>query len=264
MFSAGRFEAWLSRLAEPQPDLTQAQNTGNLAKFQRLVGAIHEVLLEVQGSVLVDELPEWLFPFVAALHARRVSVISFNYDLLVEHAVDAVELVDFEKSAGDAKVRWSELLADVPPYPPQPARWSGSTKPTFRLLKLHGSLNWYWVPGDSSGMTLNHWELDEDEEGRRRYLPGREPFIVPPAAVKSAYFRNPIMSETWRRAADALRDAERVYLVGYSLPLTDLVSAGMIADALVDSDARYRGRQPRSWPGGGVGTQGHRSRGFRS
>jgi hypothetical protein len=44
------------------------------------------------------------------------------------------------------------------------------------------------------------------------------------------------MTETWRRAAQSLRDAERVYLIGYSMPLADLVSTGMISDSLTNRD----------------------------
>jgi hypothetical protein len=63
-------------------------------------------------------------------------------------------------------------------------------------------------------------------------LPGRSPFIVPPAAAKSAFYNNPVSRELWRTAAEALGVADRVALIGYSLPQTDLVTSGMLADAL--------------------------------
>lgn len=226
-FSSGRFEAWLSHLAEPQPYLTQAENTANLAVFEKLVGAIHVVMCEVERSVVADGLPAWLFRFVAAIHARRTVVITFNYDRIIERAVEELAFHDFERPKGDHVVAWADVLGDVPPYPPVPPRWAGGSKPTLRLLKLHGSLNWYWVPGDFTGASLHHWELDDDDD-RARYLPGREPFVVPPAATKSAFFRNPVMAETWKRAASALRTANSVALLGYSLPVADLVAGGMI------------------------------------
>ncbi|HRE03585.1 MAG TPA: hypothetical protein PLV68_19975 [Ilumatobacteraceae bacterium] len=40
------------------------------------------------------------------------------------------------------------------------------------------------------------------------------------------------MAETWRRAAGALRAADSVALVGYSLPVADLVAAGMISETV--------------------------------
>jgi hypothetical protein len=75
------------------------------------------------------------------------------------------------------------------------------------------------------------------EEQRRRLLPGRVPFVVPPSAVKSPYYRNPVIREIWQQAADSLRQADRVFVVGYSLPPTDLTLAGMLTSALADSQA---------------------------
>lgn len=230
-FADGRFEAWLSRLAEPQPYLSHAENTSNLADFERLVRALHAVLSEVERQVVADGLPAWLLRLVAALHCRRAAVITFNYDALIERALTQLGFHDFEKPEGDHVVSWTDVFGDVPSFPPIPARWSGGVRSTLRLLKLHGSLNWYWVPGDYSGATLHHWEHD-DEDGRARYLPGREPFLVPPAATKSAFFRNPIVAETWKRAAASLRATSELNLVGYSLPITDLVAAGMVTDTI--------------------------------
>jgi hypothetical protein len=110
--------------------------------------------------------------------------------------------------------------------------------PGFKLLKLHGSLSWYWVPGDQTGSTVQRWRLPgrfgrpepTDEEERSRLLPG-EPFVVPPASLKSDYLRNPVTREIWRRAYQALREAARVVLVGYSLPTADIAMSGMLAQA---------------------------------
>ena len=231
-FPGGSFEAWLSQLAEPQPYLEQAENTANLALFQRLVRALHTVMCAAECEAVQAGLPAWLARFVSALHARRATVITFNYDRVIERTLESLELHDFERADGEQAVTWADVLGDVPPYPPLPARFAGEVRHTLHLLKLHGSLNWYWVPGDSSGATLQHWELDDDVEGRARYLPGREPFVVPPAATKSAFFRNPIVSDIWQRASRALCDAGSVALVGYSMPLADMVAVGMFANAL--------------------------------
>jgi SIR2-like domain len=189
-----------------------------------------------EGEAIADGLPNWLIRFVTALHFCRATVITFNYDRLIERAMQSAEIDDFEKALGEGRITWLNMLRSVPTFPPIPARTSGELNPSIQLLKLHGSLNWFWVTGDASGVTLSHWKLDDDNEGRHRYLPGREPFVVPPAASKSAFFRNPIMSDIWRRSAMALREAKRVALVGYSLPLTDLVSASMVSETLSRSD----------------------------
>jgi hypothetical protein len=72
----------------------------------------------------------------------------------------------------------------------------------------------------------------ESVERRREALPGTSPFIVPPAAAKSAFYNNPVTRELWQSAARALRAADDVVLVGYSIPVTDLVTTGMLADTI--------------------------------
>jgi hypothetical protein len=135
-FINGRFEAWLSSLAEPQPYLREADNTANLAKFQRLTDAMHTVLTGAQRDALDQGLPEWLSRFAAAIHATRATVISLNYDLLMETAFQERALQDFEIPGENGQIGWVDFIADTPPWPSQPSRWAGPIRETARLLKL--------------------------------------------------------------------------------------------------------------------------------
>lgn len=227
-FQGGSFEAWLSQLAEPQPYLSHAQNLANRAQFAELVRAIWEVISLIEVEVCRGGLPAWLYRFVSTLHARQATVITFNYDRLIETAVDGADIHRFDGPFDEQQVIWSHLLDGVPALPPMPGQRARDPISTFRLCKLHGSLNWYWVPDDSTGLTLNAWHLDDGED-RARHLPGREPFLVPPASAKSGYFMNPVMSEIWRRSYVALEAAQSAIFVGYSLPLTDLTAAGLFS-----------------------------------
>jgi hypothetical protein len=179
---------------------------------------------------------------VRVAHRRRATLITFNYDPLVERVVATNLLYD---ATLREPVAWTEVIGDVPNWPAGSARLAAVPAKTFRLLKLHGSSNWYWTPGDTSGVSLARRSLPGrwgqpapyTEEERRRELPGREPFVVPPSATKSAFYRNPISRELWRQAGDALRAATRVAFLGYSLPLTDLTVANMIASSLLGNEA---------------------------
>ena len=231
-FDGGRFEAWLSRLAEPQPDLSDADNAANLARFLRLSEAIHTVLGRRQATMLKEPFPSWLMRFLAAAHASRATIITFNYDLIVEHAIEQLQIHSFDRRK---PLQWAHALDGVPPvslsqiigYP-----IDREILPTLLLLKLHGSLNWYWDPGDNSGATLSHATLSNLDSDRRLHHPGRAPFIAPPAAAKSAFFDNLIMRDIWQRAAKALRAANEIAFAGYSMPVADLVSTGMITDSI--------------------------------
>jgi hypothetical protein len=54
------FEAWLSRLAEPQPDLTTAENLANQTLFARVSARLRDVIVERQLAVLQMDPPWWL------------------------------------------------------------------------------------------------------------------------------------------------------------------------------------------------------------
>lgn len=235
-FRDGNFETWLSQLADEQPYLSAQENLENQALFLRFSEAIAEVLGECVQTALAGGYPEWLVVFLATAHRLRTTLITFNYDTLIECLVATGLLNDW----GAESLYWAELTGNVPGWPPGAARYAATPADTFRLLKLHGSLNWYWTPGDSTGVSVARRALPGyygapepySEEVRRRELPGRVPFVVPPSASKSAYYRNPITREFWRQASERLREADRVVVMGYSMPLTDLTFAEMFASSV--------------------------------
>jgi hypothetical protein len=239
-FRGGSFETWLSRLADDQPYLSVGENLENQALFERFSSAIAKVLGDRVHAALAPGCPVWFSEFVRVAHQRRATLITFNYDTLIECVVATGLLYQWGQRE---PVFWAEVTGDVPSWPPGPAILAAEPADTFRLLKLHGSLNWYWVPRDASGVSIARRNLPGmfgspdrySEEDRRRRLPGRVPFVVPPSAVKSPYYRNPVIREIWQQAAESLRTAGRVFILGYSLPPADLTFAGMLTDALADS-----------------------------
>jgi hypothetical protein len=257
------FESWLARLAEDQPYLSQHENLERRALFSQVSEVMWEVMVEQQEEVLTPgegkdpspEPKEWLYDIVSLFHQRGSTVITLNYDNLVEHAVVQAQLWGDPTPAGHGRpVRIDDLFDGLPPFlPPVGPEVEISvfgtstvrkspTITTFRLLKLHGSLSWFWIPSDQSGVTLAAWNVAElgrglkDKEARRRDLPGREPFLVPPTTSKASYFETPVTRELWRRAYEALAVAKRVVLVGYSLPAADSTFLGLLADTIVDRD----------------------------
>jgi len=193
----------------------------------------------------------WLFDLLGTLHARQSTVITFNQDTLIESAVDDARLHSWDPRRWRAtepqpSIGWRDCLEGQPPFPGM--RDGGSRIPqlTFRLLKLHGSTNWFWRPGDETGATTACWFLPDSTPAEqaipdaaaalRRELPGRVPLIVPPSAGKTTYYRTPMLTQLWQDARLALsRTNLRVSLIGYSIPPTDLVTSGMLRETLVDS-----------------------------
>ena len=180
VFQGGNFETWLSRLVEEQPYLDAASNLENRSRFQRVSRAIRSVLVERQSAVLSAGAKDWLYDLLSIMHVRYATVVTLNYDNLIECAAETHYLHDWATSQ---RASSEDVLYDIPPSAERPV---GMRKHllagTFRLLKLHGSLSWYWSPDDTTGITLQRWRnpgtfeppipIPDDEDLRKRALPG--------------------------------------------------------------------------------------------
>ena len=156
-------------------------------------------------------------PYHAALAAgleEGDAVISFNYDLLMDTA----------------------LFHNNPHWNPATGYgfWAASREKrqvapsALYLLKPHGSFNWvacstcgsiYVLPPIQSGVPANwnslrslvpnHWDHQLDR------------LIIPPSLKKDVHGR--VMQQVWMKAHQALKEAGRIVIIGYSLPATDFL-----------------------------------------
>ena len=46
--------------------------------------------------------------------------------------------------------------------------------------------------------------------------------MIPPVTEKTTYFRNETVCRLWYEAAQGLKNADRIFIIGYSLPTSDL------------------------------------------
>ena len=89
-FDRGRFETWLSRLAEDQPHLYVAENLENRGVLVRVVEQLVAVLAEAEAEA--SGRPGWLFDLLTLAHHRKATLITLDYDGLVEAAVRTLKL----------------------------------------------------------------------------------------------------------------------------------------------------------------------------
>jgi hypothetical protein len=98
------------------------------------------------------------------------------------------------------------------------------------VLKLHGSIGWHESASgaiyfdrprflsrfdfQSNGKPL--WLMDPEAPGG----PAKDPVLLYPSYLKQ--LKSLVMQQIWHRAAEALHEAERVEVYGYSLPESDL------------------------------------------
>ena len=252
-------------MAEPQPDQSVESNLRRQTDFQAVVRTLAAELETAQEESKLLGLPRWLNRFITVAHFWRSTLISFNYDTLIESSTPGCLLqmpnplqipATIPLSSGDA-------IGQMPPLPNGPSR---APFLSFRLLKLHGSLAWTWDFGDTTGLTIARIPIDNEEtrasaifvtstgfaghpqqvlaepwedpvSRKARLLPNRTYFIAPPSGAKSSYYQNPFMKQLWKNARLALEEADEVYIVGYSMPSADATARGLFRES-IRPDAR--------------------------
>lgn len=176
--------------------------------------------------------------------AESTSLISLNYDLLLDHALIQLGIQpDYALDFFDGHA-------------------AASPEKTFRLYKLHGSLNWGYCPSCFSTVLTRDRRLRADEscptcEGPMRVL------IIPPTPLKVP--PSPFLSALWKKAEWELAQAEEIVFIGYSLSESDaniryLLFRGffgytpkvtvVLKEPPTDPASPVMGRYERLFPGG--------------
>jgi hypothetical protein len=245
------FEAWLTSLAEPQPYLFGPENDRRKALFEELAGLIDVQIKFAEAQVLSgSEPPAWLTSLVDVWHRSKANVLTFNYDTIIEATLDFIRIPDPTQKnehpithlqLGPSLIpNWGVMYGGLRLRPAE----------TFDYIKLHGSTHWYWDETTKASDSIvqvglrSGWvqpdPLYSSEELEFR-APGKAAMIVPPTTAKSVYMGNPIIRLLWRMAYRAMLAADRIFVLGYSMPPGDLLVRTMIGDSIVN------GRQKSIW-----------------
>jgi hypothetical protein len=227
----GNLEQWMSFLSIDQPWLTTAQNYDNRGMFARVSEAVYACILRAETDVIQEPMPIWLQRLAWTWCDQRARIFCFNYDTLVERAASGVNRFGTLADIYVAALTDRQAPGDGAMFGPGPARG-----PLLSLYKLHGSTSWAFggLDGPSNDrITLWNsslrWGINppNEEEESPRYASLYDdlvPLIVPPTLTKGPFFSNLALRAQWRRAAEALRSAETLTILGYSFPAADLVA----------------------------------------
>lgn len=236
-------EEWLSYLATDQPWLSLADNLRHRADFTEVAGALFAILSQAELSARHRPIPPWLGSLALHWLREKPSILTFNYDNLVERVLAQQHRDVLRGKPGS----WIYLYeAPILPGPVVSGLSSGEEAPDGlmpRLLKLHGSLGWYHS-GQEAGpydpvYTTQSWGMWNVAKGETATPSSRQgaaanrmadkvPFIIPPTAVKNSHYSNIAMKAQWRAAAEALRRADELVVIGYSFPPSDVMINTMI------------------------------------
>ena len=160
---------------------------------------------------------------------RRDTIITFNYDTVVEDAL--LDLGLPFRYADDKMIEWR------PPLP-----WTDLEREPIPILKLHGAVNLAArTDPDFSHQLLAYRSYQDLRDA------GHTPMLVTPTWDKSFHgYLSAVLGE----AVSALRTATRIVIVGYSVPQTDqhfkyLLAAGLQGEHLPTKAAYNKSRPER-------------------
>lgn len=248
------FEAWLTLQVTPLPFLHGFENSRRSADAARVIDEIALVLDEQVHKASEQPAPLWLRQLIAIWHVERAVILSFNYDTLIERAVNGTAPATISAEGHVSFVMGDHVVFPAPPAPQ--AQYfgdsgAGHTNDSFELLKMHGSLAWYWASGDPTGSTLIRVR-EKHVLGTSKPLATEVDFsgattldryLIPPITAKDGYYGSYLSNTLWRMARSHISSAESLTLIGYSLPPEDRVASQLIAQvpknapvAVVDRD----------------------------
>ena len=232
-YADGNVETLLSYYAIPSPhdDMIEVLRKRRVAAL--LETGIGGLLQSREEQGEAEALSGWGKELVSRWHEQRSHVITLNYDTLVERLFEG----------------WRETLpregerpglGDIEPIPISSALARdgtglfGSSHPdTMTLYKLHGSINWFKSESEVNADTIYGLRPKQlTDEKYQKYVRDKRRFIIPPVYDKSSLLNHDSIRSMWRHAMrSALIPAERLVVIGYSLPETDTAMRTLLWEA---------------------------------
>lgn len=177
---------------------------------------------------------------------EHLSVLTFNYDILVERVLDAMNSARRGMFVFPGCYRLRGMAPGrVGTFTGAEEFNSSDVNPAgIGVLKLHGSLNWQSshtssspTPSALTNQNRNLNVLDAKNlplslsrrAGRKTLY--MKPITVPPVSGKRGIMHSDILP-LWELAARLLREADRILIVGYSCPPLDLEARILLSENL--------------------------------
>lgn len=180
------------------------------------------------------------------------SIISFNYELLMDYALHNLKSEDTQWYIQDGYGIECEHLASnegvksaINQRVSKDPTNLGEKTSNIKLFKLHGSLNWLYCPECGKLYAYEH----SDAKGHSVVIHGMANMIncstkhcchklsrviIPPTLMKN-YQSIPFIPKLWHEARHVLQEASEIIVIGYSFPTTDFRSNWMFRKAMVDN-----------------------------
>ena len=210
---------------------------------------LYDAYLAALTGMLYESVPE-----------RRDTIISFNYDTLVEDALVNLKRpysYGFHRDQYNIAKDDDRFVFCGEDLPDEFTRGDDKSA-AVAVLKLHGSVNWglQYFPSRKEREPQHDQLLVYRSFASLMASGADRVFVEPPTWRKGYGNQGRGMATIWANALQALRTASRIIVIGYSLPLTDvhfryLLAAGLrqnislqeilfVNSALAENDPSYQ------------------------
>jgi len=211
------------------PDISQKYEYRDRL-YKQMVDIITNVLDRSYDDPERPEIRDLYQKFAHILAKKNECIISFNYDLILDNLLRNTGKWSESRGYG-FKMKGYDSLESFDQNP--------RSKTTY--LKLHGSLNWgrNIIPDPYYGTKIvGNFNCTDcaQPSSVKPVLPFKidgtvsyngniyEPFIVPQILSKDEFYKNNILQYLWYKAKDELIQSEKIYVIGYSFPVTDYLA----------------------------------------
>jgi hypothetical protein len=248
-------ERLMTRLASGMPYDEELGEPGILNVLLAELKAIF--IEEIQQAVKRECHWEELDRLAKVCLQDQITCITYNYDDIFDQALRQES--ELSQRDGKAGYEWDPNSGYGFYCRPSANCVSGfiqnpMSATALLLLKLHGSMNWRvrrgTVPPYRVDDILHHinWQAhgvppprlimhgwtgmnQRDSVQRLEQHLDATPVIVPPILTKSELKEQPLLRLLWSLAYEAIKNAEELIFVGYSLPMTDIAAAFLFSEA---------------------------------
>lgn len=234
-------------LLEKQLEASDGQSADH-TRLWAIRGQLLRLLADLLDGISSNQSPEskGLGPLAERIIKENAAVLTFNYDTLLEEAIQGNQEEWDPIYAYQAQFEEVDQGDDSGKYPAFRSVRFKQQQYSAPFLKLHGSLNWFRRHmGEDTGtaetaklgnshvksisrqsMRAVYADILVDDEGD--YF---EPLIITPVLNKDV--RQEIFSEVWYKAWEQLRECKKLIISGYSFPPSDFATRKLFLESFV-------------------------------
>jgi hypothetical protein len=235
--------------------LTEPIPKGAKLAFSALCRIYNKVIADTTNKINVSDEGPLAILIKYLLKLDDLDIITFNQDLIVERSLCTILDKDMKKiwyPEDGYEMNFAGITAPSSLQESKLFENSYGNETSVRVLKMHGSLNWYTrtikkdtVPSKltntrsiyctrriklASDMTYNAGK----PRGRQSWYTW--PIIVPPIFEKGG-FMGKVLSRVWTAAYESIKSTENIFVYGYSFPVSDQQSEVFFRRATIANKA---------------------------